>query len=224
MKLLNISGDIHEGWNGNTSVLFLFLSISASLAVIPLSFIRHVTPKSDTLVKVIADEAKSPGNTEAGSNTEVGEKEANKDEMNQVQPKGGIIEEVKNVLKCLVSPRMALLICFFFFDGYQQVFITSIFTRQVVDVGSVGTIMGIYSIVDVLFSYIHGWLSDTFGHLVVVSLSTVFEIMGIIISWFANRNQNWLNYLTGIVLAISDAGYQTEVIVISLNDHSVFLL
>ena len=44
VDLLGITPDIHNGWNGSTSILFLFLAISAVLAVIPYAFIRHVDP------------------------------------------------------------------------------------------------------------------------------------------------------------------------------------
>ena len=189
--MLHVTSDIHNGWNGSTSILFLFLAISASLAVIPLSLIRHVDANHKSNELLDSEEGK------VGKTSET--------------PKSNVAQEIKNVFTCLISPRMRLLICFFFFDGFQQVFVTSYFTRQVVNVGSIGTIMGIYSIVDVLFSYIHGWLSDRFGHLVVVSLATACEILGIVVSWFANAQQNWLNYATGVILAISDAGYQTEV-------------
>lgn len=190
VKLLHVSTDIHNGWNGSTSILFLFLAISAVLAVIPYAFIRHVDPPKE---EKLLENSDIEGKTE------------------EVVVKKSILQEIKDVFMCAISRRMIPLLCFFFFDGYQQVFVTSHFTRQIVDVGSIGTIMGIYSIVDVIFSYIHGWLSDHFGHVVVVTLATVCEIAGIIISWYANAYQNWLNYLTGIVFAISDAGYQTEV-------------
>ena len=202
VRLLHVSTDIHNGWNGSTSILFLFLAISAVLAVIPYAFIRHVDPPKETPLN--SEEMKEVVETTEGEMKV-------KEEEPKPQEKHSIWKEMKDVFKCAFSKKMAWLICFFFFDGYQQVFVTSHFTRQIVDVGSIGTIMGIYSIVDVIFSYIHGWLSDHFGHVVVVTLATVCEIAGIIISWYANAYQNWLNYLTGIVFAISDAGYQTEV-------------
>ena len=189
---MKLPDEIHNGWNGNASILFLFLACSAGLCTIPLFFIRHVKP----------DDEKSQVEELLITDSE--------------EKKEGIWDNVKSVFNCVFSARMLPILPFFFFDGYQQVFVTSMFTRQVVDVASIGTIMGIYSIVDVVFSFIHGWLSDRFGHVTVVTLATVFEIAGIVISWFANAEQNWLNYLTGIVLAVSDAAYQTEVLIVFL--------
>ena len=179
--------------------MFIFLACSATLAFIPLFFIRHVSVDHPAPLNV--DDKK--------------EKDL---EMVEVQPepaKVGIIDEIKAVTRCALTPRMLLLWCFFFNDGYQQVFMTSQFNRQIVNLSSIGTIMGVYSIVDVVSSYIHGWLSDRYGHLCVVTLATVCEVIGIIVSWFANQQQNWLNYATGILMAISDAGYQTEVLFVS---------
>ena len=106
---------------------------------------------------------------------------------------------------------MLLLLCFFFNDGYQQVFLQNMFTRQIVNLATVGTMTGVYCIVDVVFSFIHGWISDRFGHLVVVSVAVLCELAAVVLSWFANSLQNWLIYATGVVMAIADAGFQTEV-------------
>ena len=65
---------------------------------------------------------------------------------------------------------------------------------------------GVYCIVDVVFSFIHGWISDRFGHLVVVSVAVLCELAAVVLSWFANSLQNWLIYATGVVMAIADAG------------------
>ena len=225
VDLLHITADIHNGWNGSASILFLFMAISASLCVIPLSLIKRLD-KSHTLLIVDSVNHEKSERSGKSEKTEKSEKTDGQEKLVNPSPtpafpstpstprkaiQSSILQEIKNVCKCLFSPRMRWLICFFFFDGYQQVFITSHFTRQVVDVSSVGTIMGIYSIVDVLSSFVHGWLSDRCGHLTVVLVASFFEVLGIIISWFANAQQNWLNIATGVILAISDAGYQTEV-------------
>ena len=186
------------------------MACSAVLCEIPLNFIRHVSP--------IIESKSNEGDIKEVVVQTVDTKEVDEKSSQPPKKNSNFWSEIKSVFKCIVSPRMVHLICFFFFDGYQQVFIQSQFTRQVVDVASIGTIMGIYSIVDVVFSFIHGWLSDRFGHVTVVTLATVFEIAGIVISWFANAEQNWLNYLTGIVLAVSDAAYQTEVLIVFFID------
>lgn len=111
----------------------------------------------------------------------------------------------------MVKPRMLLLLCFFFNDGYQQVFLTSQFTRQLVDLSSVGTLMALFSIADVIFANVHGFLLDKFGHVCVLTLATMGEVVGLVLSWIANAKQDWTVYLTGLVFAIADGGFQTEV-------------
>jgi hypothetical protein len=106
---------------------------------------------------------------------------------------------------------MLLLLCFFFNDGYQQVFLTSQFTRQLVDLSSVGTLMALFSIADVIFANVHGFLLDKFGHVCVLTLATMGEVVGLVLSWIANAKQDWTVYLTGLVFAIADGGFQTEV-------------
>ena len=85
-----------------------------------------------------------------------------------------------------------------------------------------GTVTGVYSICDVIFSYMHGWLSDRFGHTVVVTLAVLSEIVAIVVSWFANKYQNWTIYCTGVVMAIADSGLQTEVGLMYVDECVVF--
>ena len=37
------------------------------------------------------------------------------------------------------------------------------------------------------------------------------EVVGLVLSWIANAKQDWTVYLTGLVFAIADGGFQTEV-------------
>ena len=93
----------------------------------------------------------------------------------------------------------------------------SMFTRQILDLKSVGSLMGLYSIMDVIFSFICGRMSDRYGHIAVMTVAVVAGIAGMVVSWFANLAQNWLIYATGVIMAISDAGLQTEVRTIECN-------
>ena len=45
----------------------------------------------------------------------------------------------------------------------------------------------------------------------VVTVGVVAGVAGMVVSWFANLEQNWLIFATGVIMAISDAGLQTEV-------------
>ena len=230
MDKLHISGHVQNGWNGTVSILFLFLALIAVTSIIPYSLIRPPVPyltlsetglNSDEIKKenqqevvVIAEDKASshadesvPYTTE--DTTEIAECPPN--QPTEVKEKQSVFEEIKQVLLLALHPRMLLLLCFFFNDGYQQVFLTSQFTRQLVDLSSVGTLMGIFSIADVIFANIHGYLCDKFGHVSVLTLATAGELIGFLLAWLANKEQNWLIYATGIVFAIADGGFQTEV-------------
>ena len=125
--------------------------------------------------------------------------------------KASVLQEIMNVLKLAFTSDMILLLCFFLNLGYQQVFLTSQFTRQLVDLSSVGTLMAIFSIADVIASNIQGSLCDHFGHACVLSIAITAELIGLSLTWIANAKQNWIVYLTGIVFAFADGGFQTEV-------------
>lgn len=228
MKKLSISGHVTNGWNGTVSILFLFLALIAVTSVIPYSLIRPAVPylfssgtalNSEEIKKeepqevvVVTDEKSSPSAKESSErNTEQVTECPPEQSVEEVKAKQSVLEEIKQVLLLAVNPRMLLLLCFFFNDGYQQVFLTSQFTRQLVDLSSVGTLMGILSIADVIFANIHGYLCDKFGHVCVLTLATGGELLGFLLAWFANKEQNWFIYATGIVFAIADGGFQTEV-------------
>ena len=49
------------------------------------------------------------------------------------------------------------------------------------------------------------------GHVCVLTLATMGEVVGLVLSWIANAKQDWTVYLTGLVFAIADGGFQTEV-------------
>ena len=126
-------------------------------------------------------------------------------------PKPSVMQEITSVLKLAFTSDMILLLCFFLNLGYQQVFLTSQFTRQLVDLSSVGTLMAIFSITDVIACNVQGSLCDRFGHVCVLSIAIAAELVGLVLTWIANAQQNWVVYLTGIVFAFADGGFQTEV-------------
>ena len=212
MDKLGVSSDVHNGWNGSTSILFLFLACTAVLSTIPFSLIKKYIPPVDQAVEV---------STESKVNEDE-EKRDSPTTKKDSEKKSSVLNEIKAVWKTGTTARMLLLLCFFFNDGYQQVFFQSMFTRQIANLATVGTVTGIYSICDVIFSYMHGWLSDRFGHTVVVTLAVLSEIAAIVISWFANKYQDWTIYCTGVVMAIADAGFQTEVGSMKVDECVVF--
>ena len=199
MKILHVGTDIHHGWNGNTSILFLFLGLFTVLSLIPFGFIRPAVPYNSQEQELVDSHEGAVVVSFEGDHL-IETKEA----------KSSALEEIKGVFSLMVKPRMLLLLCFFFNDGYQQVFLTSQFTRQLVDLSSVGTLMALFSIADVIFANVHGFLLDKFGHVCVLTLATMGEVVGLVLSWIANAKQDWTVYLTGLVFAIADGGFQTE--------------
>lgn len=205
---------VHHGWSGHNSLFFLILGFVASLSAIPLAFIRRYDPNAAEAMKPLLDQEAVYEDMEmVHEGVSATPEDATTTESNpRPQRKHNkIVQDVINVVRCATSPRMLLLLCIFFNLGYQQVFVTSQFTRQILDLSTVGSVMGLYSVMDVVFSFLSGWLSDKYGHIFVVSIGVGFELFGIVVSWFANKEQNWLIYATGVIMAVSDAAYQTEV-------------
>ena len=207
-----MTSDYHDGWNGGNSIFFLVLGIVAGLSTIPIAFIRHYDPNERESQKNLLETEMIPTDPEAAMTGVISNTAEEKSNNGK-----NILEDVKKVLLCAVSPRMALLLCMLFYLGYQQVFMMSMFTRQILDLKSVGSLMGLYSIMDVIFSFICGRMSDRYGHIAVMTVAVVAGIAGMVVSWFANLAQNWLIYATGVIMAISDAGLQTEVRTIECN-------
>lgn len=205
---------VHHGWSGHNSLFFLILGFVASLSAIPLAFIRRYDPNAAEAMKPLLDQEAVYEDVEmVHEGVSATPEDATTTESNpRPQRKHNkIVQDVINVVRCATSPRMLLLLCILFNLGYQQVFVTSQFTRQILDLSTVGSVMGLYSVMDVVFSFLSGWLSDKYGHIFVVSIGVGFELFGIVVSWFANKEQNWLIYATGVIMAVSDAAYQTEV-------------
>ena len=205
---------VHHGWSGHNSLFFLILGFVASLSAIPLAFIRRYDPNAAEAMKPLLDQEAVYEDVEmVHEGVSATPEDATTTESNpRPQRKHNkIVQDVINVVRCATSPRMLLLLCIFFNLGYQQVFVTSQFTRQILDLSTVGSVMGLYSVMDVVFSFLSGWLSDKYGHIFVASIGVGFELFGIVVSWFANKEQNWLIYATGVIMAVSDAAYQTEV-------------
>ena len=226
VKLLGVTPGVHHGWSGHNSLFFLILGFVASLSAIPLAFIRRYDPNATEAMKPLLDQEAVYEDVEMvheGVSATPDNATTVRDDMstahdaiieNNPHPQrkhNKIVQDVINVVRCATSPRMLLLLCIFFNLGYQQVFVTSQFTRQILDLSTVGSVMGLYSVMDVVFSFLSGWLSDKYGHIFVVSIGVGFELFGIVVSWFANKEQNWLIYATGVIMAVSDAAYQTEV-------------
>ena len=144
--------------------------------------------------------------------------------VSAMQKKPTVLQEIKSVLVLSFKPGMILLLCFFLNCGYQMVFLNSQFTRQLVDLSSVGTLMAVFSIADVIMSNVIGCLCDRCGHMIVLTITIVSELIAFYLAWIANEKQNWTVYATGIIFAIADGGFQTEVRLKHIRIYEIIIL
>lgn len=240
VKKLDISSQVHNGWNGSVSILFIFLGCVSFTAVIAYACIKPVKPHfTSTSPKVlntdddyqkegsdktsnhsspVGDNVDILSNTEQSITVKATENgdthHDNSSAKHSPESNQNALHKIKEVFILSFTPKMALLLCFFLNCGYQQIFLTSQFTRQLVDLSSVGTLMAVFSIADVIMSNIIGCLCDRWGHTIVLTITIVSELIAFYLAWIANSQQNWTVYATGIIFAIADGGFQTEVSII----------
>ena len=236
VKKLDISSQIHNGWNGSVSILFTFLGCVSFTAVIAYACIKpvkpHITPattkvvnnddsqkeeygKTPNTLSSAGDSMNNPNNNETAITVKANEDgdihHDNSLEKKSSENNQNASQKIKEVFILSFTPKMALLLCFFLNCGYQMVFLNSQFTRQLVDLSSVGTLMAVFSIADVIMSNIIGCLCDRCGHMIVLTITILSELIAFYLAWIANAQQNWTVYATGIIFAIADGGCQTEV-------------
>ena len=120
-------------------------------------------------------------------------------------------EKIGIVFRCLIEPRMLLLIVFFINNGYAQVLVSTQVTRQIQSVKLVGLAMAVFAIVEVLTTSILAQVSDKAGHFTIGFIGLIAEVCACIATFYMNEYQSWLVYLPPVFFAIMDTVYQTEV-------------
>ena len=121
-------------------------------------------------------------------------------------------QKIGSVFRCLVEPRMLLLIVYFINNGYAQTLISTQVTRQINSVKLVGLAMAVFAIVEVLTTVILALVSDKAGHRLIGLIGLIAEILACIFTYYMNEYQSWWIYLPPAFFAIMDTVYQTEVL------------
>ena len=116
---------------------------------------------------------------------------------------------MKRVVKMTVSHDMIWLLMPMFYLGFQYSYLGCMLTRQLHDQSSLGLLMAVYSFVETVISTSLGSLMDKFGQMFLMNVASLTQAAGMITVWYANFTQNFLYYISFILLALSDSAYQT---------------
>ena len=188
LKYVGYDPDVTTGWLGKLSILFLVFAILAFIGCIFLFLFRPVTKPKCLMSAADLQEAEAAATKKLHKEKE---------------------HHILDVFKGFVNPRIILLALPSCCWGFQYGFSNSLFNRQVIDRSIIGLVCAYNGFIQVLYSFVGGKMIDLFGHYVVFVFTNLSMIIAVILSFFANREQNWLLYLTSTFLAFGDAGYQT---------------
>ena len=119
-------------------------------------------------------------------------------------------QKVIAVLRCLLEPRMLLLLCLFLNNGYAQLVVSSQVTRQVQNVKMVGLAMAVFAVVEVVTTLALGAVSDRLGSRVMLLIAVVVELGGACSTLYMNVHQGGWIFLPTSLFAVMDTIYQTE--------------
>lgn len=119
-------------------------------------------------------------------------------------------QKVLAVLRCLVQPRMLLLVLLFLNNGYAQLVVSSQLTRQIANVKMVGLAMALFAIVEVLTTLVSWKLADRLGNRVMLGIAVLAEVLGAASALYMNVHQGWWIFLPTAFFAVMDTIYQTE--------------
>lgn len=120
-------------------------------------------------------------------------------------------ERIISVFRCLLQPRMLLLVVLFLNNGYAQLVVSTQVTRQVAEVKNVGLMMAVFAVMEVITTVILGKVADWAGHRVIGLVGVLAEIAGCVATCYMNAYQGWTIIIPPILFAIMDTVYQTEV-------------
>lgn len=126
-------------------------------------------------------------------------------------------ERIISVFRCLMQPRMLLLVVLFLNNGYAQLVVSTQVTRQVAEVKNVGLMMALFAVMEVITTVILGKVADWAGHRAIGLVGVLAEIAGCVATCYMNAYQGWTIVIPPILFAIMDTVYQTEVRNIYMN-------
>ena len=107
-----------------------------------------------------------------------------KDKKNSVS----LCTRLAAVCKLLVSPKMLFILPFIFANGmfplfpahsvgYIAIFTPAQVSRQIRDTSIVGLCTAVYSVIEVIFSYVNGFVNDHLGNFWVVLYGTIAQVL-----------------------------------------------
>ncbi|KAK8791016.1 hypothetical protein WA158_005647 [Blastocystis sp. Blastoise] len=118
---------------------------------------------------------------------------------------------ISQVSSLICTAKMALIVPLLWYVGYEYVFVSSMVTRQIPDASSIGLYMAFSNILAAGSSFVVGPLADKVGYSFITLLGTLFEICGLILTYYANINQNGMWYIVVAFFSLSDSCYETVV-------------
>ncbi|KAK8807287.1 hypothetical protein WA158_004046 [Blastocystis sp. Blastoise] len=204
IRVFPIEGVAHDGWNDNCSLLFLILGSISILGCLLLFILRKPYNVGEAIQSRLLDKEKAAEtslNASENATTLSGE-------VKEVEE--GFIQRLKCMFETLKDVKMWLLLPLIFSSGYSAVFIASHYSRQIVNTELIGICMCIYGIVEVIFSYIMGYVSDHWGNTVCIVTGVVCQLISLIVSVFADSEQNWLIYVPAVFFGIADCSFNTQ--------------
>ncbi|KAK8814241.1 hypothetical protein WA158_008103 [Blastocystis sp. Blastoise] len=220
-----------SGWNGTTSLLFLAAGAIGFIGGLilcetgePEGTIEDTNNKTKTINRSLEDNK----NTLKTSLLENGEKNSISETIKEKESKTVLIkrnfyeikERIVNVGKMLISKPMIYLLPFFLNLGVSNVWIFSMFNRQIDNSSSVGIYMSIYSLIEVLLSYPQGQFTDKYGSKLIITAGLAIECIGLVTCFLGEFWQSYFLIIPYILMAISDSVYQNQSMVLVGNSFS----
>ena len=105
---------------------------------------------------------------------------------------------------CLLIPLFACL-------GFQSIFVNSMYNRQIEKTENVSLYMIIYTLVEMVAGFIHGWGLDRVGLYPMLIVYILLGVVSMTLAYFANFWQNTSFIPLYILFSLTDSGFQTFV-------------
>ena len=111
----------------------------------------------------------------------------------------------------IVTPKMLLLVPLFACLGFQSIFVNSMYNRQIDDRSDIALYMIVYTVIEVISGFIHGWCIDRIGLYPMLLVYILMGVGSLVLSYFANTWQNHVFIVLYCLFSLTDSGFQTFV-------------
>ncbi|KAK8794661.1 hypothetical protein WA158_001642 [Blastocystis sp. Blastoise] len=189
-------GIVGQGWQGTNSILFIILAVVLFIGVIVLATLRK-----PTLV---------PGK---------GGNEGPLKLINEKDKSVSLCQRVMGVLKLLVNPRMLLIEPLMFCNGYIAIFAPAQVSRQIRNTSIVGLCTVVFSVVEIVFSFINGWFNDKVGNWIVIVYGSIAQAVAMILSLVEDQEDQrlYMLFIAYALYGVGDSVYQNQALVLTMN-------